>query len=42
LDERCKRLGLPRASYMYDFEAAERADKEGTAFSSLGGWRSFD
>lgn len=40
LDERRKKLGLPPAGYRYDFEAAERADKEGAAFSSLGGWRS--
>lgn len=40
LDERRNKLGLPHAGYKYDFDAAERADKEGTAFSSLGGWRS--
>ena len=40
LDERRKELGLRPASYVYDFEAARRADDEGTAFSSLGGWRS--
>jgi len=40
LDKRRKKLGIPPASYNYDFEAAERADKEGTAFSSMGGWRS--
>jgi hypothetical protein len=39
LDERRKKLGLPPASYKYDFEAAKRADEEGIAFSSLGGWR---
>jgi hypothetical protein len=40
LDTRRHKIGLPPASYLYDFAAAERADKEGTAFSSLGGWRS--
>ncbi len=40
LDERRRQVGLPPASYHYDFEAAKRADENGTAFSSLGGWAS--
>lgn len=39
LDERRATVGLGPANYTYDFEAAKKADEEGTAFSSLGGWR---
>ncbi len=39
LDERRLMVGLAPANHTYDFEAAKRADENGTAFSSLGGWR---
>lgn len=39
LDKRRASVGLGSANYNYDFEAAKKADEDGTAFSSLGGWR---
>jgi hypothetical protein len=40
LDELREEIGLPPSPYYYDMAASEKADRDGTAFSSLGGWRS--